>query len=279
MRKGAGSGDVRVTGPPMLTYRSPAVDTAALGDRLARARLTGEFADVDLSGLDDLDVAEDVRDAALRRLGWTQVGYALVGTHPAVARTLRLDVPVVAPLMRETILEGSSPLRLPRGVLGASVGLAFVLGRSFPFSDEEPLSARNASEACLACRIDLHVLGRRTLSPPLLDERSATADLGLDVAHVAGPWIEGWAATDLAATEASLAINGHAVARGHGSDVMGDPFAAVAWLARRLAERGSGLSAGDLVSIGGSTGLAQVLPGQTLSARFGDLGTASLDLR
>ena len=279
MRKGAGSGDVRVPGPPMLDIRPSAIDTDAMGERLARARLTGELADVDLSGLADLDAAEDVRDAALRRLGWTQVGYALVGTHPAVARALRLDVPVVAPLMRETILDGASPLRLPRGVLGAGVGLSFLLGRSFPFSDEEPLTTRNASQACLACRIDLHVLGRRTLSPALLNERSATADLGLDVAHVAGPWFEGWAAADLAATEASLAIDGHVVARGHGRDVMGDPFAALAWLTRRLAERGSGLSAGDLVSVGGCTGLAQVLPGQTLSARFGDLGSVSLDLR
>lgn len=93
------------------------------------------------------------------------------------------------------------------------------------------------------------------------------------------PWIEGWAATDLAATEASLAIDGHVVARGYGCNVIGDPFAAVAWLARRLAERGSGLSAGDVVSVGGSTGLAQMSPGQTRSGSFGDLGTVSLDLR
>ncbi|QIJ73301.1 hypothetical protein GU700_00970 [Methylobacterium sp. NI91] len=258
----------------MFATHSSALDTASIGERLARARLTGELADVDLAGLADLDAAEDVRDAALLRLGWMQVGYLLVGTHPAVARTLCLDFSVVASLMRETILEGSSPLRLPHGLLGAGVGLAFLLGRSFPFSDEEPLTARNASQACLTCRVDLQVLGRRTQSPALLDERSATADLGLDVAHVTGPWIEGWAAT-----EASLAIDGHVVARGNGCDVMGDPFAAVAWLVRRLAERGSGLSAGDLVSVSGSTGLAQVLPGQTLSGSLGDLSTVSLDFR
>lgn len=262
----------------MLAFPPQAVDTVSIGERLARARLTGELTGVDLAGLADLDAAEDVRDTALRKLGWAQVGYALVGTHPAVARALRLDVPVVAPLMRETVLEDSSTLRLPRGVLGAGAGLSFLLGRSFPFSDEEPLTARNAFQACLACRVDLHLLGRRTLAPAVLNERSATADLGLDVAHVAGPWIEGWAAADLAATEARLAIDGNVVARGHGCDVMGDPFAAVAWLARRLADQGSGLSAGDLVSVGSSTGLAQVLPGQTLLAGVGDFGSVSLNL-
>lgn len=177
----------------MFATHSSALETASIGERLAWARLTAELADVDLAGLADLDAAEEVRDAALLRLGWTQVGYALVGTHPAVARTLRLDVLVVAPLVRETILECSSPLRLVRSVLGAGVGLAFLLGRSFSFSDEEPLTARNASQACLTCGVDFQVLGRRTLLPALLDESSATAD----------------------------------------------PFAAVAWLASRLAERGS----------------------------------------
>jgi len=172
--------------------------------------------------------------------------------------------------MRETLLEDEATFRLPRGLLGAGVGL------TFPFSDEEPLTARNASQACLTCRPDLYLLGRHTAVPTLLDERVATADLGLDVAHVADPWIEGWAATDLAASEASLAIDGNVGARGHGRDVMGDPFEAVAWLARRLAHRGSGLSAGDPVAVGSCTGLAQVLPGQALLARFGDVGSLRL---
>ena len=83
---------------------------------------------------------------------------------------------------------------------------------------------------------------------------------------------------DIAAGEASLAIDGNVVARGHGRDVMEDPLNAVAWLARHLADRGSGLNGGDLVSVGSCCGLAQVLPGQTLTARLGGLGPVSLRL-
>lgn len=262
----------------MLSVPPPATELDLIGERLAQARLNGGLANVNLAGFASLDEAEDVRDAALRRLGWSQVGYAIVGAHPAVARTLRLDGPIVAPLMCETVLEDGATFRLPRGVLGAGVGLTFLLGRSFPFSDEEPLTARNVSRACLACRLDLHLLGRRTAAPALLDECAATADLGLDVAHVAGPWIQGWTATDFAASEARLAIDGNVVAVGHGRDLMGDPFAALAWLARRLADHGSGLSAGDLVAAGICTGLAQVLPGQSLLAGFGEFGAVSLKL-
>jgi 2-keto-4-pentenoate hydratase len=262
----------------MLAVHPPSVDLDVVAERLVRACRSGSLVEADLTGLADLDEAEKLRDAVVRGLGWAQIGYALVGTHPATARVLHLSTPVVAPLLRETILEDGSNFRLPRGSLGASVGLTFLLGRSFPFSDEEPLTSVNAARACLGCRIDLHLLGRRTAVPALLDERTATADVGLDVAHVAGPWIEGWAAADLGATEASLAIDGNVVARGHGRDVMGDPFAAVAWLARRLDDQGSGLSAGDLVTVGNCTGLAQVLTGQTLLARFGDLSSVSLRL-
>jgi len=75
-----------------------------------------------------------------------------------VARTLRLDGPVAGPLLREAILENGGTLRLPRGVLGAGVGLTFLIGRSFPFTDEEATTARNAHGACAACQLDLHVV-------------------------------------------------------------------------------------------------------------------------
>lgn len=263
----------------MLAVRTATIDPDAQGLRLAQACIAGGLTDVDLSVIATLEDAEDVSDATLRALGWAQVGYALVGTHPAVARTLRLGGPVVGPLLREAILDDGGTLRLPRGVLGAGVGLTFLIGRLFPFTDEEATTARNALGACAACRLDLHVVGRRTALPTVLDERAATADLGLEVAHVAGPWIDGWMTADIAAGEASLAIDGNVVARGHGRDVMGDPLNAVAWLARHLADRGSGLNGGDLVTVGSCLGLAQVLPGQTLLAGFGDFAPVSLRLR
>jgi 2-keto-4-pentenoate hydratase len=261
----------------MLGIRT-AIDPDAQGRRLAQARIAGSLADVDLSAFPTLQDAEDLSDATVRALGWAQVGYALVGTHPAVARTLRLDGPVAGPLLREAILDDGGALRLPRGVLGAGVGLTFLIGRSFPFTDEETPTARNAFGACAACRLDLHIVGRRTALPTVLDERAATADLGLEVAHVAGPWIDGWMTADIAAGEASLAIDGNVVARGYGRDVMGDPLNAVAWLARHLVDRGSGLNGGDLVAVGSCCGLAQVLPGQTLTARLGGIGPVSLRL-
>lgn len=83
---------------------------------------------------------------------------------------------------------------------------------------------------------------------------------------------------DIAAGEVSVAIDRNLAARGHGSDVMDDPLVAVVWLARHLADRGSGRNGGDLVAVGSCCGLAQVLPGQTLTARLGGLGPVSLRL-
>ncbi|MDP4006543.1 hypothetical protein [Methylobacterium sp. NEAU K] len=127
----------------------------------------------------------------MRSLSWAQLGYSHVGTHSAVARKLRLGGPVVGPLLREAVLEDGETYRLPRGMLGEGVGLTFLIGRSFAFTDEEGTTARNALGACAACRLDLHLIGRRTALPSLLDDWVATADLGLEVAHRAGPWIDG----------------------------------------------------------------------------------------
>jgi len=48
---------------------SPTATLDAMGESLARARLTGALVEVDLPALADRAQAEDLRDAALRSLG------------------------------------------------------------------------------------------------------------------------------------------------------------------------------------------------------------------
>ncbi|KQP94109.1 hypothetical protein ASF60_13475 [Methylobacterium sp. Leaf113] len=111
-----------------------------------------------------------------------------------------------------------------------------------------------------------------------LNACTATADLGLDVIHVIGPRVPDWRAADLAATAISLSLDGHTVARGRGADTFGTPVAGVAWLARRLSNRGRRIEAGEIVATGSCTGLVQVVPGQRVRAEFQNLGAVSLGL-
>jgi 2-keto-4-pentenoate hydratase len=60
---------------------------------------------------------------------------------------------------------------------------------------------------------------------------------------------------------------------------MGHPAAAVAWLVRKLAARGRGLKAGQIVMSGAVTEAVAVSPGDTIVARLDRLGTVEIACR
>ncbi|WP_375410897.1 2-keto-4-pentenoate hydratase [uncultured Methylobacterium sp.] len=251
----------------------------AFGRSLALARAAGDVtSDIDLRRISGAEEAEAVQASAIRQLGAVPVGYAVRAMTPLCARLLGCDAPLVVPLLQETILEDGEHCRLPRGVLGVGAGFTFVMGRAFPFSDEEPLTAENAASACIACHLDLHILGRRVPHVTPLNPWTASADFGLDVAHVHGPRLVDWSASVLLRTPLILEIDGRTLSSGDGNAIPGGPLAAVASLALTLAERGLNLDAGDLVATGSIVGLVQVQPGQRVQADLAGIGHVSLAL-
>lgn len=71
--------------------------------------------------------------------------------------------------------------------------------------------------------------------------------------------------------EVSLVVTGSEEQRGHDSAAMGDPRQALAWLGHRLAERGRGLHAGDVVITGGLTRAVPLPSPGTAEGRFGEV--------
>ena len=69
------------------------------------------------------------------------------------------------------------------------------------------------------------------------------------------------------------------VATAAGAAVLGHPAASVAWMVRRLAQRGRGLRAGQVVMSGALTEAVAISPGDTVVARFDRLGTVELACR
>ena len=81
---------------------------------------------------------------------------------------------------------------------------------------------------------------------------------------------------DLPSARASLQLNGTEIDSGLGSAVLGDPAAAVAWLANALAPFGTDLLPGQFIMSGSFTAAAFVHPGDSASATISGLGTVSL---
>jgi 2-keto-4-pentenoate hydratase len=81
---------------------------------------------------------------------------------------------------------------------------------------------------------------------------------------------------DVAALTGVFTVNGVEVARGRGSDVMGHPLNALAWLANSLVGRGQTLKAGEVVLLG-SLGVTHWLDQSDVAAvEITGLGRAEL---
>jgi 2-keto-4-pentenoate hydratase len=80
---------------------------------------------------------------------------------------------------------------------------------------------------------------------------------------------------DLAAIGCTLGLNGEQAETGMGAAVLGNPLAAVAWLANTLGERGLALEAGHVVLPGACTRAIPFAAGDTVEAAFDGLGSVA----
>jgi 2-keto-4-pentenoate hydratase len=87
-----------------------------------------------------------------------------------------------------------------------------------------------------------------------------------------------WRALDLAAHATCLRINAEVVTRGHGADVLGDPRAALTWLANRHALIGEGLRAGQFVTTGVTGAPSPICEGDRIEADLGVFGTVGVSI-
>jgi 2-oxo-3-hexenedioate decarboxylase/2-keto-4-pentenoate hydratase len=102
------------------------------------------------------------------------------------------------------------------------------------------------------------------------------ADNASSGAVVLGEWVPFRTGIDLATARAALSLNETEIASGVGSAVMGDPAAAVAWLANALAPFGTEILPGEFVMSGSFTAAAFVHPGDRAVASVRGLGAVSL---
>lgn len=74
----------------------------------------------------------------------------------------------------------------------------------------------------------------------------------------------------------TLMVNGEVQAQGSGLDVMGNPVAPLAWLAKTLHHQGVTLKKGQFVLTGSFTKALPVVAGETITADYGDAGKLEL---
>jgi 2-oxo-3-hexenedioate decarboxylase/2-keto-4-pentenoate hydratase len=152
---------------------------------------------------------------------------------------------------------------------GVECEIAVQLGADIPddtHHDQHSIAAFVEAVMPAAEIVDDRYTDWRTVGTPLL-----IADNFFGAGCVLGEPISNWPALDQVA--GAMLINGATVGQGRGADVLGHPFAALAWLANQLTARGSHLKAGDLVLTGSVVQTNWVAAGDHIVMDLGPLGT------
>jgi 2-keto-4-pentenoate hydratase len=226
----------------------------------------------DIAGVSEAEMYAVQRELVRRKLagGIQQVGWKAGATTAPAQASFGLSGPSYGVLFDHGAVAdgGSIPLALlihPR----VEVEIAFHMAQDLIGPGVTPDQALDAAASVCAA---FEVVDPRTRDwdvkmPEMIADNVFQARYVLGVQHVAA------GAFDLGAVEAVLTKNGAEVARGTGTNVLGHPAMALAWLANRLADDGEHLRAGQVVLTGTLTPVVSVAAGDTLVADLGALGS------
>ncbi|WP_328681943.1 fumarylacetoacetate hydrolase family protein [Streptomyces sp. NBC_00322] len=228
----------------------------------------------DLIGTDDLNAAYDVQSENVARA--TRAGHVLLGrkigiTSPAVQRQLGVDQPDFGTLLQDMLItEDELPShRLLQPRIEAEI--AFVLGRDLDAPDIDEESVRKAV-ACMYAGLEIVDSRIRGWDITITDTIADNASCGL---FVLGSRTTRLKDVEPAGVAMTMTVNGAIVSRGTGADCLGDPLYALLWLARKAAELGQPLRAGEIVLTGALGPMAPIHAGDVIEAGISGLGTVS----
>lgn len=247
-----------------------------------RAFETGEPLDpltTERPGL-SIDAAYGIQRALIaehQRAGRSVVGRKIGLTSLAIQRQLGVDMPDFGVLLDSHVFQSGvtlsrSRLRMVEPKLEAEV--AFILDRELRGPGIGPADVRAATRAVLPVFevIDSRIRHWRiTIADTIADNASCLgAVLGTEV-----PLDE---VGDLPALTVRLGRDGEVLKQGEGAAVMGDPAAAVAWLANELGRFGESLPAGQPLLAGSLTAAVDALPGRYFATFGPQLGSVDVEI-
>jgi 2-keto-4-pentenoate hydratase len=229
----------------------------------------------DLIGRSDIAAAYAVQSRIVADFvagGRTPVGRKIGLTSPAVQAQLGVDQPDFGVLFSDMNCPVAEPVDVSR-LLQPKVEaeIAFVLSANVDV-EVDAVTVRTYVECGVAA---LEIVDSRvaawdiTLGDTIADNASS----GL---YVLGDRVAASELPDLTTISMSMAANDTVVSQGRGSDCLGSPWAALAWLANTSRELGSPLRAGEVVLSGALGPMVPVAPGVTYTATISGIGCVSI---
>ncbi|WP_299562351.1 2-keto-4-pentenoate hydratase [uncultured Mycolicibacterium sp.] len=201
------------------------------------------------------------------------VGHKVGLSSEAMQKMMGVDEPDYGHLLDEMEVFEDKPVPTGRYLYPrVEVEVGFVLAEDLPGAGCTEADVLAATEAFVPAieLIDTRITDWKIKLCDTIADNASSAGFVLGKARVAPSDI------DIKAIDAVLTRNGEVVAEGRSDAVLGNPVTAVAWLARKVADFGVRLKAGDIVLPGSCTRAIDALPGSHFVADFTGLGSVQL---
>ena len=205
-------------------------------------------------------------------------GYKIALTTAAMRATVGLDDSIAGDMLDKTIRRGSASVRAADYVrLLVEFEIAIEMAEDLP-AIGAPYNRERVAQAVAALMPALELADDRNADYAILQANPLMliADNAWNEGAVLGDPVRDWQGIDLAGLRGVATINGRNAGEGHGRDVMGHPFEALAWVANNLASRGLGLWRGDVVITGSLVSTKFPSPGDRVRFEAGALGAVEL---
>jgi 2-keto-4-pentenoate hydratase len=220
-----------------------------------------------------VDAAYAVQDANTRHGladGRRLVGRKIGLTSKAVQAQIGVDSPDFGMLFADMALRDGDQVARGRVLQPkAEAEVAFVMRRDL----DDPHVALPDLAAAVECAIPaIEIVGSRIRNwdIKLLDTIADNASSGMFVLGDSERKLDG---LDLARSRMTMQRRGETVSSGTGAACLDHPLNAALWLARKMAEVGRPLRAGDIVMSGALGPMVSIVPGDAIEARIEGLGS------
>ncbi len=207
------------------------------------------------------------------------VGYKIAASSKAGQSHLRITHPVYGRLLASKVLESGGRVKWidhPMSVAELEFAFRFdrdVVPRERPYKMDEVMDHVNVMH------IGIELPGSRFVDAAAAGIAQIIADNASAGRYVLGPETKGgWREVDLACQKVRMLVDGETRTVGQGSDALGDPRLALAWLVNQLAGSGVTMKNGQLVTTGVCGMPVPVFQGQHIIGEFGEFGKVSLTL-
>lgn len=205
-------------------------------------------------------------------------GYKIALTSPVMQAFVGVDHPLAGAIFASRVHESPQSFDLADFQhVGIECEIAVRLGADLPVrpGGHSPQSVAPAVDAVIPA---FELIEDRNANYDALDAFSLVADNAWNAGIVLGRPVEAWQSLDLLTVRGVLQVNGETVDEGKGADALGNPLAAVAWLADQLASQGKILGRGMIVMTGSIVTTYFPNPGDQLHFAVDGLGDAAMSL-